>query len=477
MTENHLSNFPNETLSEDSSLSEDTPRPGSYKAMGPIPRRKQGEPVSLAPAPQNHAAPFVPLSPKTCEETGLPAVFLEELVLKALFFSGGMRGAELVQHLRLPSPIVDEVVDSLRREKHVELYGSTNLSLGKSGMQYRLTHFSRDLLKQILERSHYHGPAPIPFEKWATAARLQSVRNRPVSARGLRQSLQHLVLPPNTEQRLGPALSAGRSLFVWGPPGNGKTAICRKLAECLESAIFIPHALWVDNFVIRFFDKSVHVPLPLPLSLSQQGCDGRWVYCQRPFIVAGGELSLEVLDLSYSPYARTYEAPPQLKATNGMLLIDDFGRQRVSPRDLLNRWIVPLENDVDFLTLHTGKKLQVPFDNFVVFSTNLNPTELVDEAFLRRVRYKLEVPPPTLEAFFNIWEKECLLHQLTFSQPLIQQFIQRYYMPIQRPFAACHPRDLIAQIVDIARYRQCKAQLNSELLWAAAENYFSRFPE
>ncbi|MCL2625339.1 MAG: ATPase [Cystobacterineae bacterium] len=450
------------------------------KATGLIPERKQGEPVFEIPpsaSVPNKAPPFVPLSPKTCEETGLPTTFLEELVLKALFFCGEMRGAELVQYLQLSSVIVDKIVESLRREKYVELYGSSNLSIGKSGMQYRLTHYAGDLLKQILERNHYHGPAPVPIEEWVAATRLQSVRSQPIQATQLQQSLKHLVLPPGTEQRLGPALSSGRALFLWGPPGNGKTAVCRQLAKCLGGAVFIPHALWVDNFVIRLFDKTLHKPLPLPPSVPQQNCDGRWIYCQRPFVVAGGELSLEALDLIYSPSVRIYEAPFQLKATNGMLLLDDFGRQRVSPKDLLNRWIVPLENDVDFLTLHSGKKIQVPFDTFVAFSTNLNPAELVDEAFLRRVRYKLEVPSPSLEAFFKIWENECQMNHLTFSKPLIQQLIQHCYAPVQRPLAACHPRDLIAQIVDIARYYKRRAELSPELLWAAAENYFSRFPE
>ena len=459
----------------ESSAPASTAKLEGLRTTGPAPRRPQGRPASR---PAREAVPaFVPPTPKTCEETGLPSVFLEELVLKILFFRGAMRGAELVQHMQLPSPVVDEVVENLRREKYVELYGSSNVSIGKSGMQYRLTHFAADFLKQVLERSHYHGPAPVPLHVWADAVGMQSVRNRPVNPEALQQSLKNLVLPQGTEARLGPALSAGRSLFVWGPPGNGKTAIARRLAECIEGTVFIPHALWVDNFVIRLFDESVHEVLPLPASLSPKHCDARWVYCQRPFIVVGGELTLEVLDLVYSPTVRTYEAPFQLKATNGMLLIDDFGRQRVSPKDLLNRWIVPLENDVDFLTLHTGKKVQVPFDNFIVFSTNLNPAELVDEAFLRRVRYKLEVPAPTLENFFKIWETECRHNGMAFSQPLIQQLVQRCYAPTQRSFAACHPRDLIAQIVDIARYRQCKPELTPALLLAAAENYFSRFAQ
>ena len=420
---------------------------------------------------------FVPPTPKTCEDTGLPVTFLEELLLKVLFFHGAMRGAELVQHLQLPSPVVDEIVENLRLAKYVELFGSSNISIGKSGMQYRLTGFATDFLKQVLERNHYHGPAPVPFEDWVAAVQRQTVRGRSINPQLLKQKLQRLILPQGTEERLGPAVSAGRSLFVWGPPGNGKTAICRQLAECIEGAVFIPYALLVDNAVIRLFDESLHVPVPLPPSLPPKNCDGRWVCCQRPFVVVGGELTLEMLDLVYSPSVRTYEAPFQLKATNGMLLIDDFGRQRVSPKELLNRWIVPLENDLDFLTLHTGKKFQVPFDTFVAFSTNLNPGELVDEAFLRRVRYKLEVPAPSTEAFFKIWEDECQRHRMTFSQPLIQQLLQHCYVSANRPLAACHPRDLLAQIADIARYRRCKPELTPALLWAATENYFSRFDE
>jgi hypothetical protein len=272
---------------------------------------------------------------------------------------------------------------------------------------------------------------------------------------------------------LGPAMNSGKAIFFYGPPGNGKTALCQSLVRLYEGEIYVPHALLVDDFIIRVFDPILHEQVEE--HPDSPACDGRWVKCKRPLVVVGGELTLETLDLIYSSDVKYYEAPFQLKATNGMLLIDDFGRQHVSPKDLLNRWIVPLESEVDYLTLHTGKKLQVPFDVFVAFSTNLDPADLVDDAFLRRVRYKLEVKPPDQEQYLAIWQSVCKKRGIPFDGEVLNWLVEAHYRPFNRQFAACQPRDLLDQIVDIAHYRGEQPQLSADLLDLAARNYFVRF--
>jgi hypothetical protein len=268
-------------------------------------------------------------------------------------------------------------------------------------------------------------------------------------------------------------MNSGRAIFFYGPPGNGKTAICQGMVNCFEGDIFVPHAVLIDDFVVKIYDVNLHKPVA-----DEPGApsyDRRWVRCRRPLVVVGGELTLEMLDLVYTPEVKYYEAPFQMKASNGMLLIDDFGRQKVSPKDLLNRWIVPLESDVDNLTLHTGKKVQVPFDVFTAFSTNLDPSALVDDAFLRRVRYKLEVLRPDEDQFFEIFEAMCRKRNVPYDPEMVEYLIEKHYRPHNRPFAACQPRDLLDQVIDMARYLGITPQLNPVLLDRAVRSYFVRF--
>ncbi len=436
--------------------------------------RASSQRKGAGPAPVDRRAPprFFPPQPRNLGETGLTQTLIEELVLKALFAAGEMRGSEIAQRLCLPSIIIDDIIDGLRKQKFVDLKGG-GMGVGKSALIFTLTSFATDTLRQINDRNRYNGPAPVRLEDWFEAVKAQSLRGSRITRAKMEDKFGGLIINDYVFDSLGPAMNSGRAIFFYGAPGNGKTAICQKLIKCYEGDIYVPHALLVDDFIIRVFDPILHQEQPE--EEKSHAHDNRWVRCARPLVVVGGELTLETLDLIYSPDVKYYEAPFQLKATNGMLLIDDFGRQKVSPTDLLNRWIVPLENDVDYLTLHTGKKLQVLFDCFTAFSTNLNPADLVDDAFLRRVRYKLEVQAPDEDQFHQIWDLMCGKRAVPYDANAVQWLIDTHYTPVRRPFAACQPRDLLEQVVDIAHYRNQQPKLTPELLELAVKNYFVKF--
>ncbi|RKG91805.1 ATPase, partial [Corallococcus terminator] len=428
-------------------------------------RRDGGE----APA----ANRFWPTQPRNLQECGLNATFVEELVLKAIFFAGEMRGMDVAARLQLPTTLVDEIIEGLRRQKYIDIRGGGGSGVGRSTMIYQLTTFVTDVLRQILDRNRYNGPAPVPFNEWVAAVKQQTVRGNRITRDRMQDKFGDLIIRDYIFDGIGPAMNSGRAIFFYGPPGNGKTAICQGMVNCYDGDIFIPHALLIDDFVVKMYDANIHKAVE-----DEPGApsyDRRWVRCRRPLVVVGGELTLEMLDLVYTPEVKYYEAPFQMKASNGMLLIDDFGRQKVSPKDLLNRWIVPLESDVDMLTLHTGKKLQVPFDVFAAFSTNLDPSDLVDDAFLRRVRYKLEVQRPDEEQFHEIFQMMCKKRGVPYDARAIDYLIDEHYRPNHRPFAACQPRDLLDQVIDMANYQGSHPRLDPALLDAAVRSYFVRF--
>jgi len=424
-------------------------------------------------APPGAAERFWPAQPRTLAETGLNTTFVEELVLKALFFAGEMRGMDIAARLQLPTAVVDDVIEGLRRQKYIDIRGGGASGVGKSTMIYQLTTFVTDVLRQVLDRNRYNGPAPVPFQEWAAAVRRQTVRGNRITRARMQDKFGDLIIKDYIFDGIGPAMNSGRAIFFYGPPGNGKTAICQGMVNCFAGDIFIPHAILIDDFVVRIFDANLHKVVEDDSGGASY--DRRWVRCRRPLVVVGGELTLEMLDLVYSPEVKYYEAPFQMKASNGMLLIDDFGRQKVSPRDLLNRWIVPLESDIDMLTLHTGKKLQVPFDVFAAFSTNLDPSDLVDDAFLRRVRYKLEVQRPDEDQFHDIFQVMCRKRGVPYDASAVDYLIDTHYRPLRRPFAACQPRDLLDQVIDMAHYQGEEPRLTPALLDAAVRGYFVRF--
>ncbi|WP_376788506.1 ATP-binding protein [Thermoflexus sp.] len=419
---------------------------------------------------------FLPPVPRALEETGLSLAFLADLSLKILYNAGYLTGGQLAERLRLPYTGVTEVIlDFLKREQLVEVQGARGV--GEQAYQYALTARGRDRAREALDRSQYAGPAPVPLSAYAVAMRRQSHKGTRVTPRLMRQALGHLVLNDRVFHKIGPAINSGTSIFLYGPPGNGKTSIAEAIGHrVFQGSIFIPYAVEVGGFVIKVFDEVNHEPLTNQRS-SQTGvlkapADARWIAIRRPFIVSGGELTLEMLDLTWNEVSRYYEAPLQMKANGGVFLIDDFGRQQVRPRDLLNRWIVPLEKGVDYLTLHTGQKFEIPFETLILFSTNLNPRDLVDEAFLRRIRHKIEIPDPSPAEFREIFRRECQARGIPYDDQALVYLLQEWYVKRRRPLRAVHARDLLAHIQDIAAYFNVPPTLNKELIDRACEAYF-----
>ncbi len=439
--------------------------PQAFEHAAPAPRAR---PASKPPPPKR----FYPLNPRSLEETGLTASQLEAAVLKALYFAGEKRGIDLARHLRLPHQLIEPILDHLRRQKLVDIRGGTGQGFGLSTMIYTTTTLARDALAQVLDHDRYDGPAPVPYAQWVAGVRAQTIRGVRVSKAMLTQRLDGLIVRPQLFEGLGPAMNSGRAIFFYGAPGNGKTAICQRMASCYSWDVFVPYAVDIDGALVKVFDELIHHPVP-----PREGdpvTDERWVRCRRPLVVVGGELTLEMLDMSYSPESKFYEAPLQMKASNGVLLIDDFGRQRVTPRELLNRWIFPLENDVDYLRLSSGKSFAIPFDAFLVFSTNLDPAALVDDAFLRRVRYKLKIEAPDPAMYKEIFRAQCAQKALVFDERAVDAFIARL-REAGRPLAACQPRDLLEQVLDHAVYRGERPALTADALDRAASTYFAQF--
>ncbi len=413
---------------------------------------------------------FLPEPPDSVRDSGLSHSYLEELVLKHLFQGGDLAGAEITDRVCLPSAIVEDVIERLRKQKLIDIKGSSRTGIGRSGMIIAMTDAGHNVCRHSMARDQYVGPAPVPFAYYAQAVAAQTIRGNRLQRSDLEPHFQDLVLRDDVFDAIGPAMNSGKALFFYGPPGNGKTAICQRMTNCFGGDVFVPHAVIVDDFVIKVFDETIHKPVEHKGAL-----DERWVRCHRPMVIVGGELTLDDLNLSYSEQVKYYEAPVQMKANCGMLLVDDFGRQTISPKALLNRWIVPLESELDFLGMHTGKKLQIPFDVFVVFSTNLDPADLVDNAFLRRVRYKLEVSRPDAGLFRAIFEAECGKKGVAWDPAMVDYLINTHYQPHGRPFNCCEPRDLLDQVIDLGAYRGGTPHMTQEILDRVAANYFVRF--
>jgi len=416
------------------------------------------------------SAGFVPRAPRSVEDTGLSLGFLTDLALKLMYFEGYLSGYELAERMRLPySGVVDQVLEFLKREKLCEVKGAGGFA--EAAYQYAIADKGRLMAREALDRNHYAGPAPVTLEAYSEAIRQQPLGQIMVHQRTMRQALAHLVIGEETFTQLGPAVNSGRSIFLFGPPGNGKTAIAESIGGMmLGNAMYVPYAVEVDGQLIKVFDNVNHVPTEPPTS--GRAVDSRWVFIRRPVIATGGELTLEALDLVYDETNKYYEAPFQMKANGGMLLIDDFGRQQVRPRDLLNRWIVPLEKRMDYLTLHTGRKIEVPFDVLIVFSTNLAPKDLVDEAFLRRIRHKIEIKNPSFEEYREIFRRVCAERGVPYDDRGLAYLLQEYYIKPRRPLRACHPRDIVDQLTDIARYLNVPPVLSQDLIDRACAAYF-----
>ena len=436
-------------------------------------------PAAAVAVPAN--APFVPPPISRVEDTGLSPLWLQDLVLKILYFQGYLTGFKIAEEIALPfTGVVDQIVEALKREKSIEVRTS-QMGLGEGAYVYAITSAGIARAREALDRSQYAGPAPVPIQVYNEAIRRQSRSRIQITNRLMRQVLSHLVLSETTYQRLGPAVNSGTSIFMYGPPGNGKTSVARAIGNLIQAqTMYIPYAISVDGKVIKLYDSVNHQVAPdEETTPSGTGTlrvgarrDPRWLRIRRPFIVTGGELTLSGLDLVFDDTLKYYEAPFQVKSNGGILLIDDFGRQQVRPRDLLNRWIVPLENRIDYMSLHTGRKIEVPFDVLVIFSTNLPPKDLVDEAFLRRLRHKIEITDPTYEEYREIFRRVSQGKGVTYSDQGLAYLLQEHYIKRNRKLRASHPRDLCDQILDIARYMGTDPAMTRDLLDRAADSYF-----
>ena len=437
----------------------------------------------LANAPQDdpNAPPLVP-QPATIEETGLGLSMLADLLLKTIHFAGRPSGRQLARQLAISFAVTDELISFLRQNQDIEVVGTTGVA--EQGYQYALTEKGQRRANDALERNQYVGPAPVPFELYTDVLERQSV------SKTVLQGLSHLVLSDGVLAALGPAVNSGHSLLIYGGAGNGKTTITMAIGKILPGAVLIPYAVEIHGQIIRVFDTRVHEEIevqidpdrrkegiiPFPKGQDRRR-DARWVIAKRPVVSVGGELTLEDLELRYSPVSKFYIAPLQWKANSGMLIIDDFGRQMIQPQELLNRWIVPMEQGIDHLTLNTGDMVEAPFDTLLVFSSNIPPGRLGDEAFFRRIRHKVETPNPTIPEYLEILSRICALKGIPYSEEGAQYLVQSQYQDGGREPKACHPRDVVDLVIDIARFHGAEPTLEPQWIDLACASYFVNVDE
>lgn len=440
--------------------------------LPPVPGLKAGAGATVAMKPPTDTTPInlppAPPEPTTIESAGLSESDVEALVLKALLHNGALSGAEVSTEVCLPRRALKELLDRLRDELLIAIKGS----VGLHDFCYQLTEAGFARARRHAEQCNYCGAAPVPLAAYETAIRRQSIEKSKLKLAQLSAALADMSLAPGFVSKVAQAVNDGSGMFLYGPPGNGKTTLAERVCDAYGQSIWVPRMIGVGGDLLRLFDPSCHTPIT-PAAPEGVAYDRRWVLIRRPTVVVGGELTLAHLDASYNAASGVSEAPVQLKANGGALLIDDFGRQQVSSTEILNRLIVPLEKQVDYLHLASGRQIQTPFDLLFILSTNLEPKQLVDEAFLRRIAYKIEVHDPSEEQFRELFGSLAARIDYRLEPALLDHLLDEHYRAHGRPLRFCHPRDLLRQVRNYCEVHDLPREVTREALDVAVENYFA----
>jgi predicted ATPase with chaperone activity len=414
---------------------------------------------------------FRPETPTCMAETGLSDAYVEDLILKYLLSSGSECGRKIASLVCLPLPLIEDRFDVMRSRQLIAPTGSAMLG----DYVYQLTDKGRERGQRAIAQCAYVGPSPVPLEDYVNSVGAQSIQAEKPKRTQLERAFNDIHVETDMYDRIGPAVTAGKGMFVYGAPGNGKTTLARRITHCYGQNILIPHAIVEDGQIIKLFDAACHEPVISNHEglIKANDHDPRWVRIRRPTVIVGGELTMENLELKHNTAANISEASLQLKSNCGCLLIDDFGRQRIDPTELLNRWIIPLENRIDYLNLATGKKIEVPFDQLIIFSTNLEPHDLADEAFLRRIPFKVHVGDPSQDEFRLLFEEYAKAAEVTCEEGLVEYLLKTHYQDRGKPLRRCHPRDLIDHVTHFCEYHDQELMIDRRRIDHAVRNYFT----
>ena len=415
---------------------------------------------------------FLPIEPTSIAATGLSIAEFEALILRFLFTFGSKKGTEIARQLKLPFRMVNEMLTSLKRQMFIGHKGAAQMG----DYEYLLSDTGVDRARRLMEQCTYCGSAPVGLDEYVEAIKRQSIKGNHVDFESIKRAMEGIVIPEAAMAQIGQAVSAGRCMFLYGPPGNGKTTIASRVIDALGDSIWIPRSLSAAGEIIRLFDPNNHELIatqPNDSIVQNEKVDERWVQIKRPSIIVGGELRNDMLEVTRNPVTGVMESPIHLKSNGGCLIIDDFGRQQIETVTLLNRWIVPMERGADYVSFPNGRHVEIPFDQLLVFSTNLAPSELCDEAFLRRIPYKIEVKNPTHQQFFKLFKSVCKRNEFQFDAALVEHLIDRHFIASNRTLRYCHATDILDLVAEFCRFHRLPMQLTQESIDYAAHNYFA----